>query len=102
MDPLLLPLMEMGSTGVLVAAVLTGFKYMEVRSSKKNGGDICARVTHLEKEVSDLKEEVSELKEALYTFNKDFLQFREEVRLTWARQEAKAEVLREVKREATI
>ena len=29
MDPLLQPLLEMGSTGVLVAVVLTGFKYME-------------------------------------------------------------------------
>ena len=98
-DPVLAPLLEMGSTGVFLAFALTAYKLHEARSAKKNGGTVYTRVTILEEQVSDMKETVASMENKLDSFHGDFLSFREEVRLTWARQQAKEEVLREVRNE---
>jgi len=98
MDPLLLPLLEMGSTGALVAVVLTGFKYMESRANKRNGGDICARVAALEVTVKEQAGEITAMKDTLEDFHEAFRVFREEVRLTWAKEQAREEAMREFER----
>jgi outer membrane murein-binding lipoprotein Lpp len=89
--------MEMGSTGVLVALVLTCFKYLESKSSKQGNNNLCSRVSVLEREVSELSERVDTLSEKLDTFHSDFQTFREEVRLTWAKSEAREEAIRELR-----
>ena len=99
MDPLLTPLLEMGSTGALVAIVLTGFKFVESRANKRSGGDICVRVSALEDTVKKQAGEIVAMKEALDDFHDSFRHFREEVRLTWAKEQAREEALREVRQE---
>jgi vacuolar-type H+-ATPase subunit I/STV1 len=89
----------MGSTGVLVAVVLTGFKYMESRSSKRNGGGLAAKVALLESEVKKQAGEIAGMKKTLDEFHDAFRHFREEVRLTWAKERAREEVLREVRKD---
>ena len=99
MDPILLPLLEMGSTGALVAVVLTGFKFMESRASKRNGGNLAAKVALLEAEVKKQAIEIAAMKETLDDFHDSFRHFREEVRLTWAKEKAREDALREVRKE---
>ena len=102
MDPLLLPLLEMGSTGALVAVVLTGFKFMESRANKRNGGDICAKVAALEVTVKEQAGEIAAMKETLNDFHEAFRVFREEVRLTWAKEQAREEAIRELRNEREV
>jgi len=99
MDPLLLPLLEMGSTGALVAVVLTGFKFMESRANKRNGGTLSAKVALLESEVKKQAVEIAAMKETLEEFHDSFREFREEVRLTWAKEKAREEAFREARQE---
>ena len=96
LDPLIAPLLEMGSTGALVAIILTAFKAIEVRSSKKSGGSLHIRVSALEVELTNNTAKLSKCEERLESFHRDFREFREEVRLSWARQQAREEVIKEV------
>ena len=88
MDPS--SLMEMGTTGALVAVVLAAFKALDSKRDKKHGGDICSRLSVLENKVADIDETVSD-------FRGEFSKFREEALIMWAKAEAKEEILREVK-----
>jgi vacuolar-type H+-ATPase subunit I/STV1 len=97
MDPLLLPLLEMGSTGALVAVVLTGFKFVESRANKRNGGNLAAKVALLEAEVKKQAVEIASMKETLEEFHDSFREFREEVRLTWAKEKAREDAIREMR-----
>ena len=101
MDPLLAPLLEMGSTGALVAVVLTAFKIFEAKSAKRNGGTVYTKVEMLEKEVDELKESIEKMEDKLDTFHRDFCIFREEIRLHLAKQAVREEVLKEIKINAT-
>ena len=83
-------LMEMGTTGALVAVVLAAFKALESKRHKKSGGDICSRLTLLEEKVKSIDDSVSD-------FRSDFTAFREEALVIWARRQAREETLREVK-----
>ena len=95
MDPLILePLMESGSTGLLVALILTAFRYIESKQNKRNGDDVCVRVTVLEKTVEELSNKLEAVEDELSSLRKEFREFREEARLTWARQQAKEDALR--------
>lgn len=88
MDPA--ALLEMGTTGALVAVVLAAFKALESKRGKKNGGDICARLSVLEAKVEDIDDSVSGIKS-------DLAKFREEALIIWTKQQAREELLREVK-----
>lgn len=92
----LLPLLEFGSNGLILALVLAAFKAFEFKKAKSNGGTLSSRLTILESRVSDLSEEVGSIQSELHEFHTRFMEFREEVRLTWAKQQAREETLREV------
>lgn len=92
----LLPLLEFGSNGLIFAIILAAFKAIEIRKAKSNGGTIYTRITVLENRVRDLGDEVNEIQTELHQFHTQFCQFREEVRLMWAKQKAREDTLREV------
>ena len=82
--------MELGTTGALVAVVLAAFKALENKKAKRNGSDICARLTLVEDKVKTIGTKVDD-------FREDLTSFREEALIIWTRQEAREEILREVK-----
>jgi len=90
------PLLEFGSNGLILAIVLAGYKAIETVKAKKNGGTVYTRITILENRVKDLGDEMNTIQTELHTFHREFCEFREEVRLTWARQKAREETLKEV------
>jgi len=92
----LLPLLEFGSNGLVFAIVLAAFKAIELKKAKQNGGTVYSRITILENRVKDLGDGVNEIQTELHQFHVQFCEFREEVRLTWARQQAREETLKEV------
>ena len=88
-------LVEMGGQGALVAVVLAAFKMLESRAAKKTGNEADSRIEvlalKLEQCETVLTAAVSELKD----FRGEFVEFREEVRLTWEREKMKEEFKRE-------
>ena len=101
MDPLLAPLLEMGSTGALVAVILTAFKVYDNKSSKRNGGSVSEKMAVMEKEVADCKETLESMGSDIKELCDQFRDFREEVRLHLTRQSVREEILREVKSNAS-
>jgi len=93
----LLPLLEFGSNGLVLALVLAAFKAIEFKKAKQNGGTVYTRITVLENRVKDLGDEVNDIQTELHQFHIQFCEFREEVRLMWAKQQAREETLKEVK-----
>jgi len=83
------PFLEFGGNGVLLAVVLAAFKALEVRAAKKNGGTVYSRCEALTKEVEGLQEKLN-------SFHRDFMVHREQMRIFFAKEEAKAEVRREL------
>tara|TARA_R110000824_G_scaffold368319_1_gene557615 strand:- start:164 stop:460 length:297 start_codon:yes stop_codon:yes gene_type:complete len=96
MDPA--SLVEMGSTGALVAVVLAAFKALESRVAKRNGGSTYTRIVLLEEKVKELTSELETVQAKLHTFHREWCEWREEMRVSIAVSEAKRETLREVKR----
>jgi len=83
------PFLEFGGNGVLLAVVLAAFKALEVRAAKKNGGTVYSRCEALTKEVEGLQEKLN-------SFHRDFMVHREQMRIFFAKEEAKQEVRREL------
>ena len=89
------PLLEQGGlTAALVAMVLAVTKLVQGLAVKKNGSDIPAKLAVLEAKMHTLNCDLKEIKNTTDEINDNFFQFREEVRLYWARET----VLREVKK----
>ena len=107
MDPV--ALLEFGSNGVILAVVLTAFKFAEAQKAKKNGGTVYDRVNILSEKIAKLNERVSlleaniselvgeleKLTEYNRSFHRDFMVHRKNVRLQWARSEGAKEALKE-------
>ena len=72
---------------------------MESRANKRSGGTLSAKVALLEVEVKKQAVEIAAMKETLEEFHDAFREFREEVRLTWAKEKAREDALREVRQE---
>ena len=81
--------MEFGGNGVLLAVVLAAFKALETRAAKKNGGTVYSRCEALTKEVESLAEKLN-------SFHRDFMVHREQMRIFFAKEEAKQEIRREL------
>ena len=86
------PFLELGGNGVLLAMVLAAFKALENRAAKKNGGTVYNRCEILTKEVESLAEKLN-------SFHRDFMVHREQMRIFFAKEEAKAEAKQEIRRE---
>jgi hypothetical protein len=109
MDPL--ALLEFGSNGLILAVVLTAFRFAESQKAKKNGGTVYDRVNILSEKIASLSERVSvmevnmgelvgeleKLTEYNRAFHRDFMIHRENVRLQWAKDEGAKEALKERK-----
>ena len=83
------PFLEFGGNGVLLAVVLAAFKALEARAAKKNGGPVYSRCEALTKEVESLAEKLN-------SFHRDFMVHREQMRIFFAKEEAKQEIRREL------
>ena len=83
------PFLEFGGNGVLLAVVLAAFKALEARAAKKNGGTVYSRCEALTKEVESLSEKLN-------SFHRDFMVHREQMRIFFAKEEAKQEIRREL------
>ena len=83
------PFLEFGGNGVLLAVVLAAFKALENRTAKKNGGTVYSRCEALTKEVESLAEKLN-------SFHRDFMVHREQMRIFFAKEEAKQEIRREL------
>ena len=86
------PFLEFGGNGVLLAVVLAAFKALEVRAAKKNGGTVYSRCEALTREIESLAQSVS-------SFHRDFMVHREQMRIFFATEQAKAEAKAEAKQE---
>tara|TARA_R100000655_G_scaffold25004_1_gene50803 strand:+ start:950 stop:1246 length:297 start_codon:yes stop_codon:yes gene_type:complete len=91
-------IVEMGSTGALVAVVLAAFKALESRNAKRNGGTVYTRVVLLEEKVKELTDEAESLRKKLHDFHKEWCEWREEMRVSMAVREAKRQLREELKK----
>ena len=83
------PFLEFGGNGVVLGVVLAAFKALEARAAKKNGGTVYSRCEALTKEVESLAEKLN-------SFHRDFMVHREQMRIFFAKEEAKQEIRREL------
>ena len=97
MEALLEAIMQAGGTGGVVAGLLLAFKTYETRKTEKNGGSVYSRISILEEKVRVLGGEINEINVKVHEIHREFCEAREEFRLIIAKQQARAEALREVK-----
>ena len=88
-------LVEMGGQGALVAVVLAAFKVFEGRAAKKSGGAVDARIEILALKMEQCEDALGQVTTEIKNFRSDFVEFREEVRLTWERERMKEEFNKE-------
>jgi hypothetical protein len=89
MDPGVL--VEMGGQGALVAVVLAAFKVLESKAAKKNSGETDSRIEILALKMEQCENNLGAAVDELKEFRGEFMEFREEVRLTWERQKLRDE-----------
>ncbi|MAH50503.1 hypothetical protein CMI37_32070 [Candidatus Pacearchaeota archaeon] len=93
-----------GAGSVSFAVIITLLRMLEKRHEKReaarNGGDIYTRIVLLENKVVGLTDEVNDVMTKLHTFHRDLCEWREDMRLHFARVEAKEEARKEILREA--
>ena len=88
-------LVEMGGQGALVAVVLGAFKVLENRAAKKTGTQADGRIEVLALKMEQCETALMAAVNELKDFRGEFVEFREEVRLTWEREKLKEEFKRE-------
>jgi hypothetical protein len=92
---------QIGATGILAAvcfALLDLLKsYVKQVKAKRNGGTTYTRLAMIESSQRDLEEALKGNQQKLASFHRDFLEFREEVRVNIAEQRVRTETLREIK-----
>ena len=91
-------LIQSGTTGGMIAALWALVAAVKQHKAKSNGGTTYDRLKLLEHKVAVLTEDVSEMRDKLKVLHRDVCEFREQFRVFIARQEAKDEVRRELKK----
>tara|TARA_R110000824_G_scaffold274578_2_gene463344 strand:- start:617 stop:904 length:288 start_codon:yes stop_codon:yes gene_type:complete len=91
-------LIQSGSTTALIASLWAIANAIKNHKAKSNGGTTYDRLKLLEHKVAVLTETVSELRDKLKATHRDVCEFREDVRVHFAKQETREEVRREMKK----
>ena len=91
-------LIQSGGTAGLIGAIYALIQTVKQHKAKSNGGTTYDRLKLLEHKVAVLTETVSELRDKLKATHRDVCEFREDVRVHFAKQETREEVRREMKK----
>ena len=91
-------LIQSGTTGGMIAALWALVAAVKQHKAKSNGGTAYDRLRLCEHKLQELTEEVSGLKDKITSTHRDLCEFREDVRVYFARQEAKDEIRREMQK----
>ena len=91
-------LLQSGGTAGLIAALYAIVAAIKQHKAKSNGGTAYDRLRLCEHKLEELTADVSEMRDKLKVLHRDVCEFREQVRVFIARQEAKDEVRREMKK----
>ena len=91
-------LIQSGTTGGMIAALWALVAAVKQHKAKSNGGTAYDRLRLCEHKLAELTEEVSALKDKITSTHRDLCEFREDVRVYFARQEAKDEIRREMQK----
>ena len=88
-------LLQSGGTAGLICALYGVTNAIKSYKAKHNGGTTYSRIKVLEHKVGELQEEVAGLKDKLQACHRDLCEFREDVRIYFAKQETREEIRRE-------
>ena len=89
-------LVQSGGTAGLIAALWGIATAIKSHRAKQNGGTTYSRIKVLEHKVGELQEEVAGLKEKIQACHRDLCEFREDVRVYFAKAETREEIRREM------
>ena len=89
-------LIQSGTTGGMIAALWALVAAVKQHKSKSNGGTAYDRLRLCEHKLAELTEEVSALKDKITSTHRDLCEFREDVRIYFAKQETREEIRREM------
>lgn len=89
-------LIQSGTTGGMIAALWALVAAVKQHKAKSNGGTAYDRLRLCEHKLAELTEEVSALKDKITSTHRDLCEFREDVRIYFAKQETREEIRREM------
>ena len=91
-------LIQSGTTGGIIAALWALVAAVKQHKAKNNGGKAYDRLRLCEHKLAELAEEVSALKDKITSTHRDLCEFREDVRIYFAKQETREEIRREMQK----
>ena len=91
-------LIQSGTTGGMIAALWALVAAVKQHKAKSNGGTAYDRLRLCEHKLAELTEEVSALKDKITSTHRDLCEFREDVRIYFAKQETREEIRREMQK----
>ena len=91
-------LIQSGTTGGMIAALWALVAAVKQHKAKSNGGTAYDRLRLCEHKLAELTEEVSALKDKITSTHRDLCDFREVVRIYFAKQETREEIRREMQK----
>ena len=89
-------LIQSGTTGGMIAALWALVAAVKQHKAKSNGGTAYDRLRLCEHKLQELTEEVSGLKDKITSTHRDLCEFREDVRIYFAKAETREEIRREM------
>jgi len=89
-------LIQSGTTGGIIAALWALVAAVKQHKAKSNGGTAYDRLRLCEHKLQELTEEVSALKDKITSTHRDLCEFREDVRIYFAKAETREEIRREM------
>ena len=91
-------LIQSGGTAGLIGALYAIVAAIKQHKAKSNGGTAYDRLRLCEHKLAELTEEVSALKDKITSSHRDLCEFREDVRIYFAKAETREEIRREMKK----
>lgn len=91
-------LVQGGTTGALITALYAIVAAIKQHKAKSNGGTAYDRLRLCEHKLAELTEEVSALKDKITSTHRDLCEFREDVRIYFAKAETREEIRREMQK----
>ena len=91
-------LLQSGGTAGLIGVLWALVQAIKQHKAKSNGGTAYDRLRLCEHKLAELTEEVSALKDKITNTHRDLCEFREDVRIYFAKQETREEIRREMQK----
>jgi predicted RNase H-like nuclease (RuvC/YqgF family) len=91
-------LLQSGGTAGLIGVLWALVQAIKQHKAKSNGGTAYDRLRLCEHKLQELTEEVSGLKDKITSTHRDLCEFREDVRIYFAKQETREEIRREMQK----